>query len=337
MTRIIIINKTAIMMVLLFLLAAPSAVHSLDGTADFFSIISDVVEGQGTFRCGGSLIHQDIVVTASYCSVAGDIIRVGYKNDDTSLAIRTAKVVFNHPEAGNNQENFPNDIAIVKLNASVTHIAPIVRSFASSRSQTNQLALVLFLGRSIRKGPLTVLFMPNYLPHISLSLSTPPPPNPHQTLNTNMVNPRNKNQTVYMAHAGAVPDVAPTFTIGTLPLTGKFSTEVQMPILYTYPFRLCYKEYRMHRTSYKSDPQKDVQFCARVSPTQGPCDSAAWGSPMWDMVGGYPVLVGMASQGSCTPGNPPYLFTRIFTYLAWIQGQICALSDYPPDYCFEEP
>jgi hypothetical protein len=37
MTRIIIINKTAIMMVLLFLLAAPSAVHSLDREQRTFS------------------------------------------------------------------------------------------------------------------------------------------------------------------------------------------------------------------------------------------------------------------------------------------------------------
>jgi secreted trypsin-like serine protease len=151
-----------------------------------------------------------------------------------------------------------------------------------------------------------------------------------------MVNPRTRNQTVYVAHAGAIPDVWPTFTIGEYPLAEEFSTEIQLPVLVTYSFRQCFQEYKSRRTNYKADPQKDIQFCALASPTEGPCDSAAWGGPMWDMVEGSPVLVGMVSQGACNPGSPPYLFTRIFAYVAWIQEQICALSDYPPDYCFED-
>jgi hypothetical protein len=180
----------------------------------------------------------------------------------TSLAIRTAMVGFHSSRGWDiNQDNFPNDIAIVKLNASVTHIAPIVRSFASSRSQTNQLALVLFLGRSIRKGPLTVLFMPNYLPHISPP--QPPSQSPPDTEYQHGQPPNQESNCVHGTCRGRPGRLAPTFTIGTLPLTGKFSTEVQMPILLhiSVPSVLI-KEYRMHRTSYKSDPQKDVQFCA---------------------------------------------------------------------------
>ena len=136
------------MLVLLFLVTAPTVVDCEEETIDFFSIISDVIEGQGKFRCGGSLIHDDILLTASFCSIAGDIIRVGYKDDDTALAIRKAQIVVNHPDAGNNRENFPNDLAIVKLNASVTGITPIVRF-------TFSCSLVITLCMGVKHNPLS--------------------------------------------------------------------------------------------------------------------------------------------------------------------------------------
>jgi hypothetical protein len=133
MTRII---NNMVMMVLFFLFAAPSAVHSQEqGTADFFSIISDEAEGQGSYRCGASLIHEDIIITSMYCCSEGSIIRVGYQNDTTSMAIRTAMEVVTHPDADINQDNFPNDVAVVKLDASVTDITPIVRSFSVVRAK----------------------------------------------------------------------------------------------------------------------------------------------------------------------------------------------------------
>ena len=98
-----------------------------DNNADFFSIINNKIEGQGDYRCGASLIHEDIALTASFCAIVGDVIRVGYKTDEKSLAIRNITVVHNHPRAGQTlEENIPNDLAVIKLSAPVTDIKPLV-------------------------------------------------------------------------------------------------------------------------------------------------------------------------------------------------------------------
>ena len=98
-----------------------------NNNADFFSIINNKIEGQGDYRCGASLIHDDIALTASFCAIIGDVIRVGYKTDNNSLAIRNITVVHNHPRAGQTlEENIPNDLAVIKLSAPVTTIKPLV-------------------------------------------------------------------------------------------------------------------------------------------------------------------------------------------------------------------
>jgi secreted trypsin-like serine protease len=145
-----------------------------------------------------------------------------------------------------------------------------------------------------------------------------------------------------VAHAGAVPDVWPrNFTIGSVPLARTFSTELRIVSQLTFPFRSCLNRYRTHRMPiYRSDPDRSVQFCATTSPVDGPCDSAAWGSPMWNFgrsgLSTIPIQIGIASQGSCTIGNPPYLYTQINRYVSWIHGQICQLSEEPPEFCNED-
>jgi Trypsin len=102
--------------------------------ADFFVLITDTVNGQGSFRCGGSLIHSDIVLTASFCATRGDILRVGYHNDTYAKSIRTAEFVFNHPDSGGNSENFPNDLAVIKLDAPVDDVIPLVRCLLNAHT-----------------------------------------------------------------------------------------------------------------------------------------------------------------------------------------------------------
>jgi secreted trypsin-like serine protease len=113
--------------ILSFLLASAPAFAAVLDNIDFFSIASNATEGQGAFRCGASLIYPDILLTASFCIIAGDVIRVGYKNDTYSHAIRTATLVRNHPKAGGvHDENYANDLALVKLDEPVMDIVPLV-------------------------------------------------------------------------------------------------------------------------------------------------------------------------------------------------------------------
>jgi hypothetical protein len=117
------------MTILSFLLLSAVATTSAAVLDDinFFSIISSDTQGQGAYRCGASLIHPDIILTASFCALPGDVIRIGYKNDTYSHTFRTSTLVQDHPEAGGVQnEILANDLALVKLNQSVMDILPLV-------------------------------------------------------------------------------------------------------------------------------------------------------------------------------------------------------------------
>lgn len=105
------------------LVVAPLVVQA----QDFFGIISNVDEGQGLYRCGAALIHDDIMVTSSGCSAPGDVVRVGYKSDNETLAIRTVTDFRTHPGATTQLENHPNDIEVIKLNEPVNNISALVR------------------------------------------------------------------------------------------------------------------------------------------------------------------------------------------------------------------
>jgi len=106
----------------------PAKTTNLD--VSFFSIISDTDKGQGSTRCGAVLVHEDIIVSAAGCIRHNDIIRVGYTSDFNAHAYRSPMNISDFPLAFlddryNYQENLPNDLSVVKLNASVTDITPV--------------------------------------------------------------------------------------------------------------------------------------------------------------------------------------------------------------------
>lgn len=109
---------------------APVMPKTLD-YIDFFSIITDTEEGSSSSRCGAVLVHEDIIITAAGCTREDDIVRVGYSTDYDSMEIRKPVAIINHPDFFVNQdfrfvENLPNDISVVKLDAPVTGITPVV-------------------------------------------------------------------------------------------------------------------------------------------------------------------------------------------------------------------
>jgi secreted trypsin-like serine protease len=103
---------------------------TVDPTTAFFSIISDTETGAGTYRCGGALVHDDIVVTSAECIKQSKFnkdsfyVRVGYTNDNVSAAISNITAAAAYVAIGvPKQENIPNDIAIIKLATPVSGIA----------------------------------------------------------------------------------------------------------------------------------------------------------------------------------------------------------------------
>jgi len=106
----------------------PGALSDLD--VSFFSIISDTREGPGTTRCGGVLVHEDILISGAGCTKHNDIIRVGYLADFSSHAYRRPEKIVDFPLAFLDdrytyQEYLPNDLGIIKLDEPVTDITPM--------------------------------------------------------------------------------------------------------------------------------------------------------------------------------------------------------------------
>lgn len=94
----------------------------VDPSTLFFSVISDTATGAGTYRCGGALVHKDIVVTSAECIKQSKFnkdtyyVRVGYTSDTVSAVISNITEAKAYVDTSNpKQENLPNDIAIIKL------------------------------------------------------------------------------------------------------------------------------------------------------------------------------------------------------------------------------
>eukprot|EP00546_Thalassionema_frauenfeldii_P003297 CAMPEP_0178932714 /NCGR_PEP_ID=MMETSP0786-20121207/22794_1 /TAXON_ID=186022 /ORGANISM="Thalassionema frauenfeldii, Strain CCMP 1798" /LENGTH=149 /DNA_ID=CAMNT_0020610083 /DNA_START=59 /DNA_END=504 /DNA_ORIENTATION=+ len=106
-------------------------------SAPFFAIFSDTVDGAGTERCGGVLIHPDILLTSVECAFAGAIARIGYQNDGESIEQIVIEQWVDHfdawtvPGGTQLQENLPNDLTIVKLSIRLTNQVSIIQDGSS--------------------------------------------------------------------------------------------------------------------------------------------------------------------------------------------------------------
>lgn len=263
--------------------------------APWFSIISNTDRGQGCSRCSAVLIHEDIVLTAPECIYPGAKVRVGYKDDLTA-----AQVV-----AIDNYVDSP-DRWFLPGGLSFQHNLP------------NDLTLVKLTEPVVGVAPI----------RLNGDATVIPPDNSFP---------------VNYAHAGSKRDLwdipgQPAkdvndphfFEMGGFMTEYVYHTYVQIGSTTTEEFFQCRRIWK-DLEGYQAHLDEDLQFCVNAA-ENSPCDSDAWGAPLWVETQQYgPVLIGLGSQGQCSPLSPlGYVYTRILNYYDWILEQTCLLSANPP-------
>jgi len=258
--------------------------------APWFTLVSNNSTGPGSIRCGGVLVHPDIVLTAGECADMPNntVLRVGYRNDTDADFLVAYTMVVNHPNQwiGGNfrfQENLPNDLQLIKLNQSITGIQPIkLYDGCCGYDDDNKQSLYF-----AQAGTPTDFFD---VPKEGFPQSRPPKP----------------------------------FNLGSAMSQKVYHTSLQEGSVFTKNFIHCRREY-VDIPGYHAKLKESVQFCTK-SNTSSPCDSNAWGSPLYNNETGEPILVGIASQGECTPGGLPHIYTRIAHYFDFLRERICNMT-----------
>jgi len=123
---------------------------------------------------------------------------------------------------------------------------------------------------------------------------------------------------------GPVGNPPEPYIMGGFEIASSYEKRLKEGQVYTEEFVHCVREY-IALPGYHAQLDEDVQFCANAN-TSSPCDANAWGSPLYTNEEDEPVLVGMASQGQCTPGGLPFVYTRIAHYYDYIRQNICRMS-----------
>jgi len=283
-----------------------SIVQTILADEPSFVVISNTRMGQGFTRCGGVLIYPDIVLTSGNCAWnSPDIVmRVGYQTDTNSRYLLGVKGFYDHPDEWKNNggrfvENLPNDLQLVKLERAITDIEP----------------MKLYNYRDFPRGF-----------------------------------DDDNGRSLKFAHAGARSDYfdvpKPGFRqsnpphnyhMGRFPRSDSYHTRIQEGEVQTVGFRTCTQEY-VDIPGFHAKLDETVQLCTNQSRNPpSPCDSSAWGSPLWYENNGNngrylkggdteKVLVGIASQGECTVGGLSFVYTRISYYHDWIVNELCRMT-----------
>jgi len=269
-----------------------------DNKLSFFTIISDTTTGPGTTRCGGVLVHEDIILSAAGCVKLGDIVRIGYSTDDQSIAIRNPVDIRNHPMAFVNdefvfEENLPHDISVIKLSKPIdtSIIAPIIikRNYVSDNNNN----LEFQYAHAGTSEDCQKKFTMGTFSSSSSSISG----------NTN------NDEEPHFYHS------------------------VQTGRVQIMNFNTCKQKYMDLPGYHATTLDEDLQFCIQHS-TNSPCDGYAWGSPLWYHDNDDSFLVGLASQGQCGSDGMPFVYTRISdNHYDFITETICELSSNPPTSC----
>jgi len=267
-----------------------ATIPAIIADAPWFTLVTNTMTGPGFIRCGGVLVHPDIVLTAGECAYESSpdtVLRVGYRTDTDADFLVGASMVYNHPEqwVRNNRfsENLPHDLQLIKLNQTITGIEPI-KLYDGCCGYDDDNTKPLYFAQA---GSPTDIFD---VPKEGFPVSHPPK----------------------------------QFKMGGAAIADSFHTTLKEGLVVTEEYRYCVNEY-IDIPGYQAELDEGVQFCAN-SNTSSPCDSNAWGSPLYHNETGEPILVGLASQGECTPGGLPFVYTRIAHYYNFIRESICSMT-----------
>ena len=99
-----------------------------------------------------------------------------------------------------------------------------------------------------------------------------------------------------------------------------------------FPFETCVRVHLEQDPTVSFD--RAAQFCALGNDGRDSCDGDSGGPILIADENNNLVQVGIISLGlGCGSDGIPAIYARVAPYINWIEGQICALSSSPPDWC----
>jgi len=214
--------------------------------------------------CGGTLVWDDIVLTAAHCLRAfqGRGVYVGAEVNfgfDGDAEFHEDEVVILHPDY--NSSSLLNDISVIKLQTSSSKPHAILNRDAEQQIVGTPMTVIGF-GDTTFRGDLS-------------------------------------------------PDLLETQVSG-------------------FDFSACVKIHEDQNRVFDDI----AQFCALGLAGRDSCDGDSGGPLLLSVSSDKYIQMGIVSSGlGCGDEGIPALYTRVSTYINWIEGQICVLSSNPPVWC----
>lgn len=104
------------------------------------------------FTGGGSLIHDDIVLSAAHCSGIQGSLRVGALSTKTNQGVQVRSVARKVLHPNYNDDTTDNDYIILKLNQPVTGVTPVQLNADSRSPATGDILTVIGFGATKTGG-----------------------------------------------------------------------------------------------------------------------------------------------------------------------------------------
>ena len=118
------------------------------------------VNGAESTTCGGTLVAQDIILTAAHCydsgnfSLASSFVRVGIEDKTVTTGYYQAYMekVIPHPSYNSSSTSFKDDVLVIKLKTAITQVAPVTLNTNSAVPAVDAPEIVFGFGDTSFEG-----------------------------------------------------------------------------------------------------------------------------------------------------------------------------------------